>query len=61
MNEKDLIGKTIKKIDIDGYGIEIYFTDGTEFLYNASDAGYSTWDILKGCKQNGINWNELQL
>jgi hypothetical protein len=52
MDEKDLIGKTIEKIDIDGYGVEIRFTDGTEFVYNASDAGYSSWDISKngsGC------------
>ena len=48
MNEKDLIGKTIEKIDIDGYGVEIRFTDGTEFVYNASDGGYSGWDISKG-------------
>ena len=47
MNEKDLIGKTIEKINIDGYGVEIRFTDGTEFVYNASDAGYSGWDISK--------------
>ena len=47
MDEKDLISKTIEKIDIDGFGIEICFTDGTEFVYNASDAGYSTWDISK--------------
>ena len=47
MNEKDLIGKTIEKIDIDGYGVEIRFTDGTEFVYNATDAGYSSWDISK--------------
>ena len=46
MDEKDLINKTIEKIDIDGYGIEIRFSDGTEFVYNASDAGYSTWDIF---------------
>ena len=48
MNKKDLIGKTIEKIDIDGYGVEIRFTDGTEFVYNASDAGFSCWDISKG-------------
>ena len=48
MDEKDLIGKTIEKIDIDGFGIEICFTDGTVFEYNASDSGYSCWDISKG-------------
>jgi hypothetical protein len=47
MDEKDLISKTIEKIDIDGYGIEIRFTDGTEFVYNASDGGYSSWYISK--------------
>ena len=51
MDEKDLISKTIEKIDIDGYGIEIRFTDGTEFVYNASDAGYSSWDISKETPQ----------
>ena len=50
MNEKDLIGKTIEKIDVDGFGVEIRFTDGTEFVYNASDGGYSGWDISKGCE-----------
>ena len=48
MNEEDLIGKTIKEIDINGYGVEILFTDGTEFAYDASDAGYSCWNISKG-------------
>jgi len=53
MNEKDLIGKTIEKIDIDGYGVEIRFTDGTVFEYSASDGGYSYWDISKvGEKDN---------
>ena len=47
MDEQDLINKTIEKIDIDGFGIEIRFTDGTEFVYSASDGGYSCWDISK--------------
>ena len=47
MNDKDLIGKTIKEIVVCGYGIEILFTDGTEFVYDASDGGYSCWDISK--------------
>ena len=48
MDEKDLIGKTIEKIDIDGYGIEICFTDGTAFVYNASDASISYgWRIAR--------------
>lgn len=51
MNEKDLAGKTIEKIYIDGYGIEIYFTDGTELEYDASDGGFSVWDISKSRKE----------
>ena len=53
MDEKDLIGKTIEKIDVDGYGVEIRFTDGTEFVYGASDGGYSSWDISKDGESNG--------
>ena len=48
MSEKDLIGKTIKSIDVDGFGMEIVFTDGTKFVYSATDGGYSNWDILRG-------------
>ena len=47
MNEKNLIGKTIETIDIDGFSVEIRFTDGTEFVYNGSDGGFSWWDISK--------------
>lgn len=46
MDEKDLIGKTVKEAYIDGYGVCIIFTDGTELAYSASDGGYSSWDIL---------------
>ena len=47
MEDKELIGKTIKSIDVDGFGVDIVFTDGTEFVYGASDGGYSSWDIIK--------------
>ena len=47
MTEKDLIGKTIESVEVDGYGIEMRFTDGTVFVYGASDGGYSNWDITK--------------
>ena len=46
MDEKDLIGKTVKDAFIDGFGVNIIFTDGTELVYSASDGGYSSWDIL---------------
>ena len=52
MDEKDLIGKTIKTIDVDGFSAEILFTDGTKFVYDASDGGYSYWEILKDGEEN---------
>ena len=45
MNEQDLIGETIKSINVDGFGIEIVFESGTTFTYSASDGGYSSWEI----------------
>ena len=47
MQEKDLIGKTLANIEIDGFGVEMLFTDGTMFIYDSSDGGYSTWTISK--------------
>ena len=47
MNNKineTLIGKTIESADINGFGIELRFTDGSVFDYSASDGGYSSWD-----------------
>ena len=41
-----LVGKTIKTIDINGYGIELNCTDGTTLFYDASDGGCSLWEIL---------------
>lgn len=40
-----LIGKTIKNARITGFDVEIEFTDGSTFEYDASDGGYSTWDL----------------
>lgn len=46
-NENILIGKTIAKIDVDGFEVNIVFTDGTVFEYASSDGGYSSWNIHK--------------
>ena len=43
MSDGRLIGKTIVQADVDGYGIELTFDDGSLFLYSASDGGYSTY------------------
>ena len=42
---KILVDKTIKMADVDGYGIELTFSDGTVFTYSSSDGGYSSWEI----------------
>lgn len=47
MDESILIGKAIERISVDGFDVEIVFTDGTVFEYSASDGGYSSWDIYK--------------
>lgn len=46
----DLVGKKIKDIKVDGFGIFLLLEDGTEFIYDASDGGYSTWEIKDSTK-----------
>lgn len=45
MNKEALIGKKIKEITIDGYSLFIVTEDGIELEYQASDGGYSSWEI----------------
>ena len=42
---KKLKGKTIKRANVTGHGVDIVFEDGTIFKYSASDGGYSCWRI----------------
>ena len=51
-----LVGKTIARIEVDGFDVDIVFTDGTVFKYESSDGGYSCWDIYK--KDNNVGSNE---
>ena len=45
MKEKAvLIGKTIKNLSVDGYGLILIFEDDSAFAYNASDGGMSSYD-----------------
>ena len=47
--EELLKDKTIAKCTIDGYGVYLKFTDGSELEYDASDGGYSSWQLyVKG-------------
>ena len=41
-----LIGKTIEKVFLDGYGILIVFNDETEFTFDASN-GNSTYELIE--------------
>ncbi len=47
----DLVGKKVSATYIDGYGIEICFTDGTVFTYDATDGGCSCWEIEHKCSE----------
>ena len=43
--ERILTGKTIKEIEITGFGICLKTTDGLILDYDSSDGGWSCWGI----------------
>lgn len=45
--DKKIVGKTIKKAKVDGGDVILEFTDGEVFEYNASDGGYSCFELYK--------------
>lgn len=42
----DLIGRVIIAAEVDGFGIKLKLDDGSAFEYDASDGGYSTWELI---------------
>ena len=47
--EKELIGKTITSAIVNGYEVVLCFDDGTILDYEASDGGYSCYELrMKG-------------
>lgn len=47
--EKELfINKRIKDIYVDGYYVELLLEDDIKLEYNATDGGYSTYNIIGG-------------
>ena len=46
-DEIDMIGKRIQNIEVNGYKVRIVLEDGICLDYDASDGGYSCWDIYK--------------
>lgn len=49
MNEAEeaLVARTILKAEVDGFGVKLVLDNGTTFYYDASDGGYSLWEIAK--------------
>ena len=45
--EEIIATKPIKEVEITGFGLYITFKDGSQFEYNASDGGYSSWDYTE--------------
>ena len=45
--EKELIGKTITNAIVNGYEVVLIFDDNTILDYNASDGGYSYYELRK--------------
>ena len=43
--EKELIGKTITNAIVNGFEVVLIFDDDTIFDYEASDGGYSGWEL----------------
>lgn len=39
----ELVGRTITKAEVNGYGMELTFEDGRVFYFDASDGGYSSY------------------
>lgn len=49
---KELKGKTIVNAEVNGYNVCLIFDDGTIFVYEASDGGYSTYELKESNNNN---------
>ena len=45
--EKQLTGRKIVKASVDGFSVELTLDDGSVFEYDASDGGYSLYEIRR--------------
>lgn len=43
---EDFVGKTIRWISVDGYGVELLTEDGCRLGYDASDGGMSDYSVV---------------
>ena len=56
--EKYIVGKRIIKADITGFGIELTLDNKAVFEYNASDGGYSLFEIHKPPKYEAYRYRD---
>lgn len=52
---KYLEGKTILKATVTGYNVILNFSDGDTFNYDATDGGWSSWE-LTDANGNDVNF-----
>ena len=55
--DNELVGKTVTKADVNGFSIELTFSDGSVFIYGARDKEYSSWNFIK----DGVTYSSYLL
>lgn len=53
--ENALIGRTIVDAKVDGFEVALILDDKNWFIYNASDGGYSTYNIERKGEHNATD------
>lgn len=43
---EDFVGHKITDLFVDGYGVEITIDSGLKLMYDASDGGYSSYEVV---------------
>lgn len=49
--KKMFVGKKIKSIYVDGSEIDLILEDDIELIYNATDGGYSSYEIIRNTNE----------
>lgn len=55
MNEEEkrlFINEKIKNIEVNGYGVELLLENNIKLIYDSTDGGYSTYEIIKKEEEN---------
>jgi hypothetical protein len=59
--DNELIGKTIIKAEVGGYGIKLWLDDDMIFDFKASDGGYSCWELYPRSKMEEQEYAEPEI